>query len=194
VAWALTKAALILVPIGFIAIYLVPRALAGVARSKNKELFLLVILAICLGTAALTEAVGLSLALGAFAAGLIISASDYAHQALDQLMPLRDAFVALFFVTVGILINPREVLRHPVLLLAILVLVIVGKFVVWTAVVKLFGYPLRTAILVGTGLTQIGEFSFILVQVAYSDGLVGDEFYYATLAASLLSILINAWL
>ena len=194
VGWAIAKAILILAPIAFAAVYLVPRWLAGVARSQNKELFLLVILAICLGTAALTEAVGLSLALGAFAAGLIISASEYAHRALDQLMPLRDAFVALFFVTVGVLINPREVLRDPWLLLAILALVVVGKFVVWTAVVKLFGYSIRTAALVGTGLTQIGEFSFILVQVAHSSGLVGDEFYYATLAVSLVSILINATL
>ena len=194
VALAVGKAFLILAPIGFLAVYLVPRWLTRVARSQNKELFLLVILAICLGTAALTEAVGLSLALGAFAAGLIISASEYAHRALDQMLPLRDAFVALFFVTVGILINPRAVLRNPMLLIAILVLVIVGKFVVWTAVVKLFGYPFRTAALVGTGLTQIGEFSFILVQVAHSSGLVGDQFYYATLAASLLSILINATL
>ena len=191
---ALGKAVLILAPIGFLAVYLIPRSLASVARSENKELFLLIILAICLGTAALTEAVGLSLALGAFAAGLIISASDYAHRALDQLLPLRDAFVALFFVTVGILINPREILRHPVLLLVVLLLVVVGKFLVWTGVVKLFGYPFRTAALTGVGLTQIGEFSFILVQVAHSNGLVGDEFYSATLAASLLSILVNAWL
>jgi monovalent cation:H+ antiporter-2, CPA2 family len=194
VALAIGKAALILAPIGFLAVYLVPRWLARVARAENKELFLLVILAICLGTAALTEAVGLSLALGAFAAGLIVSASDYAHRALDQMLPLRDAFVALFFVTVGVLINPRAVLRRPGLLLAILLLVIVGKFVVWTGVVRLFRYRLRTSVLVGTGLTQIGEFSFILVQVAYANGLVGDEFYYATLAVSLLSILINATL
>jgi CPA2 family monovalent cation:H+ antiporter-2 len=100
----------------------------------------------------------------------------------------------LFFVTVGLLINPRAILSNPVLLVAILLMVIVGKFVVWTAVVKLFGYPLRTATLVGTGLTQIGEFSFILVQVAYSSGLVGDEFYHATLAISLVSILLNAML
>jgi CPA2 family monovalent cation:H+ antiporter-2 len=194
VGMALGKAALILAPIGFLAAYLVPRALTQVARSQNNELFLLVILAVCLGTAALTEAVGLSLALGAFAAGLIISASDYAHKALEQLLPLRDAFVALFFVTVGLLINPRAILSNPLLLVAILLMVIVGKFVVWTAVVKLFGYPLRTAALVGTGLTQIGEFSFILVQVAHSNNLVGDEFYHATLAISLLSILINAML
>jgi CPA2 family monovalent cation:H+ antiporter-2 len=194
VAQALGKAALILVPIGFLAVYLVPRALEQIARSNNKELFLLVLLAICLGTAALTEAVGLSLALGAFAAGLIVSASDYAHRALDQLMPLRDAFVAVFFVTVGILIDPRVVLTHTGLLLAILGLVVVGKFVIWTGVVKLFGYSLRTAVLVGTGLTQIGEFSFILVQVAHASALIGDEFYYAVLAAALMSILLNATL
>ncbi len=191
---ALGKAALILAPIGILAVYLVPRWLTQVARSQNNELFLLVILAVCLGTAALTEAVGLSLALGAFAAGLIISASDYAHRALEQLLPLRDAFVALFFVTVGILINPHEILRHPLLLAVILAMVVIGKFVVWAGVVKLFGYPMRTAALTGIGLTQIGEFSFILVQVAHANGLVGDEFYSATLAVSLLSILINATL
>ena len=194
VALALGKAALILVPVGLLAVYLVPHLLKGVARSQSKELFLLVVLAICLGTAALTEAVGLSLALGAFAAGLIISASDYAHRALDQFLPLRDAFVALFFVTVGILINPRSLISNFPVLLAILALVIVGKFIVWTGVVKLFRYPFRTAVLVGIGLTQIGEFSFILVQVAHANGLVGDEFYHAVLAASLFSILLNATL
>ena len=152
------------------------------------------ILAVCLGTAALTEAVGLSLALGAFAAGLIVSASPFAHRALDQLLPLRDAFVAIFFVTVGVLINPRAVLGHLQILFAILLLVVVGKFLVWTAVVKLFRVSVETAALVGTGLTQIGEFSFILVQVAHNYQLVGDEFYHATLAVSLLSILVNAWL
>jgi CPA2 family monovalent cation:H+ antiporter-2 len=86
------------------------------------------------------------------------------------MLPLRDAFVTLFFVTVGVLINPRNLLSSAQFLLAILLLVIVGKFIVWTAVVKLFRYPLRTAILVGVGLTQIGEFSFILVQVARSNG------------------------
>ncbi len=194
VGLALGKAAVILVPVGFLAAYLVPRWLERIARSKNNELFLLVLLAICLGTAALTETVGLSLALGAFAAGLIVSASQYAHRALDQLMPLRDAFVALFFVTVGILINPRAVLREPVPLLAILLMVVVGKFVIWGGIVKLFGYPTKTAVLAGTGLTQIGEFSFILVQVAHANGLANDVFYYAVLAASLLSILINAML
>ncbi len=194
VAVALGKAALILAPVGFLAVYLVPRWLAQVARSQNQELFLLVILAICLGTAALTEAVGLSLALGAFAAGLIISASEYAHRALDQLLPLRDAFVALFFVTVGVLINPRAVLSRPGLLLTILALVVVGKFVVWTGVAKAFGYRLRTAVLVGTGLDADWG---VLVHPGAGGArqwVAGDEFYYAMLAASLLSILLNATL
>ncbi len=194
VALGLGKAALILAPIGFLAVYLVPGLLSWVARCQNRELFLLVILAICLGTAALTEAVGLSLALGAFAAGLIVSGSEYTHRALDQMVPLRDGFVALFFVTVGVLMNPRAVLARPGLLLILLLLVVVGKFVVWTGVVKLFGYRLRTAMLVGVGLTQIGEFSFILVQVAHANDLVADDFYFATLAVSLLSILLNATL
>jgi CPA2 family monovalent cation:H+ antiporter-2 len=189
---ALGKAALILAPIGLLAAYLVPRVLKQVARAKNNELFLLVLLAVCLGTAALTEAVRLSLALGAFAAGLMVSASDYAHRALDQLLPLRDAFVALFFVTIGILINPRAVLAYPQILIAILLLVLVGKLFIWTSIVKLFRYPWKTAVLVGTGLTQIGEFSFILVQVAHANGLLDDRFYYSMLAASLISILANA--
>ena len=189
---ALGLAALILVPVAVLARFLVPQMLARIARANNNELFLLILLATCLGTAALAEAVGLSLALGAFAAGLMVSTSPFAHRALDQMLPLRDAFVALFFVTVGVLINPGKLLSSPQLLLAILLLVIVGKFIVWTAVVKLFRYPLTTAILVGVGLTQIGEFSFILVQVARSNGLVSEAYYSATLAASLLSILANA--
>jgi CPA2 family monovalent cation:H+ antiporter-2 len=189
---ALGKAALILAPVGVLATFLVPRLLARVAGANNNELFLLVLLAVCLGTAALTEAVGLSLALGAFAAGLMVSASPFARRALDQMLPLRDGFVALFFVTVGVLINPRAVLEYPQILVAILLLVVVGKFVVWTLVVKLFRYPFTTAVLVGAGLTQIGEFSFILVQVAHANRLVADPFDYATLAASLLSIIANA--
>jgi K+:H+ antiporter len=118
----------------------------------------LVLLAVCLGTAALTEAVGLSLALGAFAAGLMVSASSFARRALAQMLPLRDAFVALFFVTVGVLINPRAVVGYPGLLVTILLLVVLGKIVVWTTIVKLFRYPWGTAMLVGAGLTRSASF------------------------------------
>jgi CPA2 family monovalent cation:H+ antiporter-2 len=105
---------------------------------------------------------------------------------------MRDAFVALFFVTIGALINPRALLSNPLLLGVIVALVVVGKMVIWTAVVLIFRYPLRTALLVGMGLTQIGEFSYVLVQVGRHARLVEDAVYNATLAASLLSILVNS--
>jgi CPA2 family monovalent cation:H+ antiporter-2 len=155
-------------------------------------MLLLVALAIGLGTAALTQAVGLSLALGAFLAGLLVSSSDHAHAAMPRLLPLRDAFVALFFVTIGTLIDPRTVIGNLPLLGVMLALVIAGKFVIWGVVVWLFRYPSKTALLVAVGLTQIGEFSFILVQTARAAGHIGDEVYSATLAAALLSILVNA--
>jgi CPA2 family monovalent cation:H+ antiporter-2 len=189
---AFGKAALILVPFAFLAAKVVPRVMSIVARMQNDEMLLLVALAIGLGTAALTQAVGLSLALGAFLAGLLVSSSDHAHAAMPRLLPLRDAFVALFFVTIGTLIDPRTVIGNLPLLGVMLVLVIVGKFVIWGVVVWLFRYPSRTALLVAVGLTQIGEFSFILVQAARSAGHIGDDVYSATLAAALLSILVNA--
>jgi CPA2 family monovalent cation:H+ antiporter-2 len=189
---AFGKAALILVPFAFLAAKVVPRVMSIVARMHNDEMLLLVALAIGLGTAALTQAVGLSLALGAFLAGLLVSSSDHAHAAMPRLLPLRDAFVALFFVTIGTLIDPRTVIGNLPLLGVMLALVIVGKFVIWAVVVWLFRYPSKTALLVAVGLTQIGEFSFILVQAARSAGHIGDEVYSATLAAALLSILVNA--
>jgi monovalent cation:H+ antiporter-2, CPA2 family len=189
---ALGKAGAILVPFAYLAWKVVPRLLLRVARTGSDELFLMVALTIGLGTAALTQAVGLSLALGAFLAGLLISSSEYAHETLARLLPVRDIFVAVFFVTIGCLIDPGTVLAHLQLLLAIIGLVVIGKLAIWTGVVRLFGYPLATAFLVAVGLTQIGEFSFILVQVARTAGLVGHDVYTATLAASLLTILINA--
>jgi CPA2 family monovalent cation:H+ antiporter-2 len=194
IAGALAKAVAILAPFAYLAWKVVPRLLLRVARTRNDELFLMVAVAIGLGTAALTQAVGLSLALGAFLAGLLISNSDYAHQTLARLLPVRDIFVAVFFVTIGCLIDPATVLGNLPLLLAFIGLVVVGKLMIWTGVVRLFGYPLATAFLVGVGLTQIGEFSFILVQVARAAGHIGADVYNATLAASLLTILANATL
>ena len=185
-------AALVLVPLAVLARNLVPRFLALVARTCSDEIFLLVALAICLGAAAITQAVGLSLAIGAFVGGLTISGSEHAHRAMERLTPPRDAFVALFFVTVGTLMNPRGIFADLGVLLAIVGMVVVGKAVIWTGITKGFEYSTRTSVLVGTGLTQIGEFSFILVQTARSSGLLTENFYHATLAASLLTILINA--
>jgi CPA2 family monovalent cation:H+ antiporter-2 len=189
---ALAKALLILVPVGYLAAKVIPPIMTHVARTQNQELFLLVTLAISLGTAAVTQMIGLSLALGAFLAGLIISASGYGHETLARLLSLRDAFVALFFVTIGILIDPRVIIDNLSLLATMIGLIVGGMFVIWTTVVRLFGYSWTTAFLVGIGLTQIGEFSFVLVQVAKASGHVGEEVYNATLAASVITILMNA--
>jgi CPA2 family monovalent cation:H+ antiporter-2 len=192
VALALGKGLLILAPVALLAYKFVPPLMSWVARMKNEELALLVTLALGFATAALTQAVGLSLALGAFLAGVMISGSEQAHETLARVLPLRDAFVALFFVTIGALIDPRELFSHPSLLAEILGLVLLGKFVIWVGVVRLFRYPLWSAVLVAIGLTQIGEFSYVLMRVARDANLVGNEVYNATLAASLISILLNA--
>jgi CPA2 family monovalent cation:H+ antiporter-2 len=191
-AEGLGRAALILVPAFFIAAKVVPPILARVARMHSRELFFVVVLAIGFGTAALTQAVGLSLALGAFVAGLIISGSHFAHEALAELLSVRDAFVALFFVTIGLLVNPQTLLSNPSLLAVMLLLIIVGKFLIWLGIILMFRYSIWTAVLAAVGLTQIGEFSFIIVKTAQSAGLVGEDIYNATLLASLISILSNA--
>jgi len=193
-AIALGKAVLILIPVTFVAHKLIPPLMRRVMKAANPEFFVLVALALGFLTAALTQAVGLSLALGAFLAGLLVSESEAAHETMQHLLPLRDAFVALFFVTMGILVNPQILISKPSLLLVIVGLVVVGKFVVWTLVVKLFRYPTTTALMVGLGLTQIGEFSYVLVKVARDAHIVGDDMYNAVLAASVITILINGLL
>jgi monovalent cation:H+ antiporter-2, CPA2 family len=194
VFWKIGKALLLLVPVVFASWKLIPRLLARVEKTCNDEISLLLALTICLTIAAITEMAGLSLALGAFVGGLVLGNSDYAHKLAAKTFPIRDAFVALFFVTVGMLIDPRTWLTNWHLLALIVGLVLVGKFAVWFTVVRLFGYPARTALRVGVGLTQIGEFSFILAQVSMNSGLIGPDVYNATLAASLVTILANATL
>ena len=192
IARALVTAAVILIPFFYLTRRILPPLLARVARTRSDELFLLVALAIGLGAAALTQAAGLSLALGAFLAGLLINESDYAHEMLARLLSLRDAFVALFFVTVGVLIDPRVISTNLRLLMVLVGIIVIGNWAIWTIVALIFRQPLSTALLVGVGLTQIGEFSFVLVQVARQAGHVGLDVYNATLAASLVTILLNA--
>jgi CPA2 family monovalent cation:H+ antiporter-2 len=194
VAWKIGKALLLLVPIALAAWKLVPPLLAQVQKTCNDELALLVALAICMGIAALTEAVGLSLALGAFVAGLFLGTSPFTHNLAQQTISIRDIFVAFFFITVGMLLDPRTWISSWRIIAVLIALVLVGKFLIWSGVVRLFGYSKDTAFRVGIGLTQIGEFSFILAQVSLQAGLITNEVYHATLAASLITILANATL
>lgn len=188
------KALLLLIPIILAAWKLVPFLLDRIKKTCNDEISLLLALTLCMVIAALTEAVGLSLALGAFLAGLFLGNSQFAHELAKRTFPLRDVFVAFFFVTIGLLIDPRTWISGWPIVVTIVGLILFGKFLVWTGVVLLFGYTTRTALRVGMGLTQIGEFSFILAQVALKAGLITAPVYHATLAASLITILANATL
>jgi CPA2 family monovalent cation:H+ antiporter-2 len=192
IVWRICRALLLLVPILIAGWKFVPRLLSKVERACNDEISLLLALTICLVVAAVTEFIGLSLALGAFLAGLLLGSSSFVHKLEKQTLPLRDAFVALFFVTIGMLIDPRTWLSSWYLVVLLVVLVIFGKFLVWSTISRIFGYSWETSKRVGIGLTQIGEFSFILAQVSLSAGLISREIYNATLIASLITILANA--
>jgi K+:H+ antiporter len=193
-AWTLGKAALLLIPLVFLAMTVVPKILRAAARTKDQELFLLCAIAICLVSAGIAQALGFSVALGAFLAGLSISGAKDLQEAHTVLIPLRDAFVALFFVSLGTLVVPQVIVHHLQLLGVMLFLIVFGKFIIWTGVMRLFRYSIWTSIAVSAGLTQIGELSFILVEVARKSGLVGEEVFTATLAASLLSIFLNVFI
>ena len=157
--------------------WIVPGLLYQIARSRSRELFLLSVLVMCFGVAWLTYLAGLSLALGAFLAGLIISESEYGYHALGNIVPFRDVFTSLFFVSIGMLLDLGFLIEQPDQVGLIVAAVITSKTLIATLAVLLLGFPLRTAIIVGLTLCQVGEFSFILAKVGVDYGLlVGDTF------------------
>jgi CPA2 family monovalent cation:H+ antiporter-2 len=190
--YAVLRGAIVLVPFFLLANRLVPALLGRIAHAQNTELFVLVAVAIGAGMAALSAGLGLTVALGAFLAGLVISESDYTTETLARVLPLRDVFVAVFFVSIGMLIDVRTLAARPDLLLVMLGVVLIGKALVWTAVALVFRQPLPVAVAVGLGQTQIGEFSFVIAQLGYAGGLIGGELYSAVLATSLITLLVNA--
>lgn len=171
--------------------YVVPHILEQIVRSRSRELFLLTIIVLCLGIAWLTSLSGLSLALGAFIAGLVISESEYSHQAMAEVLPFRDSFNSLFFVSIGMLMDVRVLVSHPVLVLALVGAVLIGKFVTGAIPVMASGFPLRAGILAGISLAQVGEFSFVLAQQGEQTGLLVGEPYQVFLAVSVLTMVIT---
>ncbi len=170
---------------------LVPRLLEHIVRTRSRELFILTIVVLGLGTAWLTSLIGLSLALGAFIAGLLISESEYSHQAFAEVLPFRDSFNSLFFVSIGMLMDPRVVLEHPLLLVGMVGAVVLGKFATGAVAVLATGAPLRSAILAGVALAQVGEFSFILAQEGLMAGILDHAAYNVFLAVSVLTMIIT---
>lgn len=170
-----------------------PKMLWWVARTGSQELFTLSVVAIAVGVAfGAAKLFDVSFALGAFFAGMMMRESEFSHRAADESLPLRDAFAVLFFVSVGMLFDPAVVWEQPLKLLAVVVVVMVGKTLAAAALVLVFRYPLNTALTVAVSLAQIGEFSFILAGLGVGLGLMPTEGQSLVLAVALLSIAANA--
>lgn len=182
------KAAAVVVVAHYGARFLVPWIFGQVVKVRSRELFLLTILFIGFGTAWITAQVGLSLALGAFIAGLAISESEYSHQALGDIMPFRDAFMSLFFISVGMLLDPAVLLKHPLLIASLVVTIILIKTLVTTGAAMSLGISMRIALISGLALAQIGEFSFVLCQSGLKAGLLTQDVYQIFLAASVATM------
>jgi len=174
--------------------YVVPKLLEHIVRSRSRELFLLTVIVLCLGIAWLTSLGGLSLALGAFIAGLIISESEYSHQAMAEVLPFRDSFNSLFFVSIGILMDWRVLLDHPLLVPGLLLAILSIKFVAGVGASLAVAIPPRSAVMVGVALAQVGEFSFILAQQGQDSGLLQGDPYQVFLAVSVLSMIVTPFL
>ncbi|MGB0564562.1 MAG: cation:proton antiporter, partial [Spirulinaceae cyanobacterium] len=174
--------------------WLIPVVIRMVARQGSQELFLLCIISLCLGIALLSSALGLGIEMGAFVAGLMIANVEYADHALDRVLPMRDVFATLFFASIGLLIDPLFLLQNIWVLLGLVAVVLLGKAILVTAIVRLFGYSLQTALIVGTGINQIGEFSFVLANVALAAGLFSDRLYGLTVGTTAATLLLTPWL
>jgi CPA2 family monovalent cation:H+ antiporter-2 len=170
----------------------IPWLLVQVSRTGSRELFTLSVLAMALGIAFLSAVLfEVSLALGAFLAGVVVSESDLSHQAAADALPLRDAFAVLFFVSVGMLFDPGFIVSAPLQVLVVVSIVILGKGLTALAMVGVLGYPLRTGLTVAAGLAQVGEFSFILADLGRTLGLLPGEGHSLILAAAIVSISLN---
>jgi CPA2 family monovalent cation:H+ antiporter-2 len=169
-----------------------PWLLRQVARTGSRELFTLCVLAAALSLAfGAAKLFGVSFALGAFFAGMVLNESDLSHKAATNSLPLQDAFAVLFFVSVGMLFDPSVLVREPLMVLGVLALILIGKSLISLAIVLLLGFPLSTALVVSASLAQIGEFSFILAGLGLEYGLLPKEGLNLILAGALLSITLN---
>ncbi|HOX26158.1 MAG TPA: cation:proton antiporter [Candidatus Krumholzibacteria bacterium] len=172
--------------------WVIPWALERIARTRSRELFTLAVLVLAVGVAVgSAEIFGVSMALGAFLAGLAVGRSEFAARAAGDAMPMRDAFAVLFFVSVGMLFDPRSVVESPLAVAAVLFVVIIGKPLAAMFTVRLLGRPASTAIPVGAAFSQVGEFSFILGTVARQLGILDDAGWNALVAGSIISIALN---
>jgi CPA2 family monovalent cation:H+ antiporter-2 len=190
-ASAAVKAALVLIGAYVVGVRLVPLALRHAAVSRTRELFLLGVVGLALGTAVVTQFAGLSLAFGAFLAGLVVGESEYRAQIIAEALPIRDLFASLFFVSVGMLINPSVLVSEAGTIALVSGVVVLGKAAIVFAIVLLLGMPARVALTAGLSLAQVGEFSFVLAGVGVDQGAIPSGLFDLTLATALVTIVLT---
>ena len=190
-AVAIGKAVLFLGIAIVLGLWVLPWLLGRVAGVRSRELFLLTVLILCFGAAFGTYIFGLSIAFGAFVVGLLLRESTFAHQALAEITPLRDVFATLFFVSLGMLLSPKFVVENWAMVILVVVAIIAIKFGVCFGVARLFGYGGRTALFVGAGLAQIGEFSFILAQAGMDSGIIPEHLYSLIISSTVITMLLT---
>src|SRR5437763_1964706 len=190
-AWALAKAGLVVAGVLVLARTVVPRVLSEIVKTRSRELFLIAVILVGTLTALGTAAAGASLALGAFLAGLVISAADFRSPAMAELLPLREVFISLFFVTVGMLVQVGFLRDHPLLALGGVAAIMGGKSVLAALGPALLGYSGRVALLAGLAVAQIGEFSFVLARQGRGTGILAEGLYQTFLAVAVLTMLVT---
>ncbi|MER3474528.1 MAG: hypothetical protein C4335_10970 [Armatimonadota bacterium] len=187
----LMRSILVLVGAFLLATRIIPALLRYAVQWNSRELFLLMAVSLCFGTALGTYALGFSMALGAFLTGLIISESEYSRQIVAEIVPIRDVFAIFFFVSLGMLVEPSAVVSHWSEVLLLLVLIMAGKALLIAGLVWLIGFPVRIAVTVGLSLAQIGEFSFVIAEMARAKGWYSIGEYNTILTASVISLLFS---
>ena len=192
--WTLSKSATILFIVIFGARWLVPNLLHQIVRTRSRELFVITIILLCLGTALLTSGLGLSLALGAFLAGLIISESEYAYQAISDILPFKESFNGLFFISVGMLMNLRFLGENLATILSVVAMILSLKTLTGFLSVHLLGHPMRVSLQTGLHLAQIGEFSFVLAMAGKSTGVITENLYQLFLSASVSTMVLTPFI
>jgi len=191
VGMAMAKAALFVGLTIVLGRWVLPWLIGTVGRVRTRELFLLTVLVSSLGAAVGTHVFGLSMVFGAFLVGVVIRQTRFAHQALAEITPLRDVFATLFFVSLGMLLDPAFVLANWPLLLMVVASIVIVKFLVVFVIVRLFGYSIRVTLITSFGLFQIGEFGFILAQGGVNMGLASSQFYSLILGSAIITMLLT---
>ncbi|MDO9537779.1 MAG: cation:proton antiporter [Thermoplasmata archaeon] len=181
---------ILLVAVIYLGRWIFPKILKAVSVTHSRELFLLTVFGICISVAVLSESFGLSLALGAFMAGVILSESEQHLDIMGQITPVKEIFLIIFFVSMGMTIDPMHLMRNPIPVIVVLLVLVIGKIYVNFSAVKFLGYHPKTSVFVGLGMIPLGEFSFIIARIGVDNGLISDAVYSSVIAAALISMVL----